>query len=231
MRSFAVALPIALLAAPVVPLQGQAQGCADTHYPPELPTPNALVDSAHAIDDLGAFADPAKPMVFSVVFNQGDSVAKVRALDKNDAAAAVSLTNYVRHHPPGELWAFRVRIAGGDAPALTLARSTYCPPVSRSGDTPVHVRSVTGQIATSGYPPPMPSTPLVSVPADAVIPVEALISVEGKVVLARLMKSSGEPEIDASIVSEFKRRRFEPATLDGQPIQGVYRLGAESPRP
>jgi len=53
----------------------------------------------------------------------------VRALDKNDAAAAVTLAKLCAPAPPRELWAFRVRIAGGDAPALTLERSMYCPPV------------------------------------------------------------------------------------------------------
>ncbi len=90
MRSLAV--PIALLAAAVTPLHGQGQGCADTKYPPELPPPSALVDSAHAIADLAAFADPSKPMLFSVVFNQGDSVA----LARRSRARAIRRT-------PGEL--------------------------------------------------------------------------------------------------------------------------------
>lgn len=230
MRSLAAT--IALLAAAVTRLHGQGPGCADTKYPPDLPPPSALVDSAHAIDDLAAFADPSKPMIFSVVFNQGDSIAKVRALDKNDAAAAVSLTNYVRHQPAGELWAFRVRIAGGDAPALTLARSNYCPPVSRSGNPPYgRVAVVTVPVTEYGNPTPIPSAPSVTVPPSGVIPVEALISVEGKVVVARVIKSSGSTEIDASIVHDIKRQQFEPAKLDGQPIQAVYRLGAEPPRP
>jgi hypothetical protein len=229
MRSLDV--PIALLAAAVTPLHGQGQGCADTKYPPELPPPSALVDSAHAIADLAAFADPSKPMLFSVVFNQGDSVARVRALDKNDAAAAVSLTNYVRHQPPGDLWAIRVRIVGGDAPALTLARSKYCPPISRSGNTPYATRAdISGSITPYGNPSPT-SEPSVAVPPGAVIPVEALISVEGSVVMARVIKSSGNTETDARIMRDLRQQKFEPAKLDGQPIQAVYRLGAEPPRP
>lgn len=226
MRSFAVALPIVLLSARVIPLLEQVQGCADTQYPPELPNPNVLVDSAHAIDDLGAFADPAKPMVFSVVFNPGDSVAKVRALDKSDAAAAVSLTNYVRHQPPGELWAFRVRVAGGDAPALTLARSTYCPPVTHSGRSVEIVGSISSVMVGSN------PTPLAQQDMSApVIPVEALIAVDGAVVQARVLKTTGNTSRDAQIVRDLKRQGFDPAKLDGQPIQAIYRQGAESPRP
>jgi hypothetical protein len=117
MRALVFRLATALAVVPPLSLAAQDIGCHDTKFPPQLPTPSALVDSAHAIADLAAFAAPSKPMVFSVVFNEGDSIAHVRALDKNDAAAAVTLANYVRRAPPRELWAFRVRIAGGDAPS------------------------------------------------------------------------------------------------------------------
>ncbi|PYR16375.1 MAG: hypothetical protein DMF98_28160, partial [Acidobacteria bacterium] len=116
MRPLAVRTAVILVAVLSSRLAAQGTGCRETSYPPKLPAPNALVDSAHAIADLAAFAAPSKPMVFSVVFNEGDSIAHVRALDKNDAAAAVILANYARRALPRELWAFRVRIAGGDAP-------------------------------------------------------------------------------------------------------------------
>jgi hypothetical protein len=232
MRSLAVSLALIGAASVLARLDAQVRGCADTQYPPELPAPSAFVDSIHAMDDLAAFAAPSKPMIFSVVFNQGDSVAHVRALDQRDAAAAVSLANYVRHEFPRELWAFRVRISGGDAPALTLERSRYCPPVSRNGDTPYGTRAVIrAQVAQSGNPSPIPSEPSITVPSDAVVPVEALISVEGKVVVARVMKSSGNPETDARIVHDLQQRKFEPAKVDGQRVQAVYRPAGDSPRP
>ncbi len=75
------------------------------------------------------------------------------------------------------------------------------------------------------------SVPSVTVPPGAVIPVEALISVEGSVVMARVIKSSGNTETDARIMRDLRQQKFEPAKLDGEPIQAVYRLGAEPPRP
>ena len=191
------------------------------------------MDSAHAMDDLGAFAAPSKPMVFSIVFNQGDSVAHVRALDQRDAAAAVTLANYVRREPPGELWAFRVRIAGGDIPALTLERSKYCQPVSLEGDVPFATRAtITGSVAVEGGPPPAyrPGSGL-NVDPSSIVPVEALISVDGRVVVGRVVQASGSPDRDARMVQALKRLKFEPAKLDGQPIQAVFRSGGESPRP
>jgi hypothetical protein len=234
-------------------LAAQGTGCADTKYPEPLPAPNALVDSAHAIADLGAFADPAKPMVFSVYFGSGDSVAHVRALENQDAAAAVTLANYVRHAHPGEFWAFRVRLAGGDAPALTIERSSYCPPVSREGDQPFtgKAATVTGSVAgtatgvvagtmgTQLPPPPSNPTPIEpaagGVPAAAapgsVVLVEALIGADGHVVVGRVVQSTGNADRDAGLVHDLRRMKFEPAKLDGQPIQAVFRSRGESPRP
>ena len=210
------------------------KGCADTKYPPELPASSAFVDSAHAMNDLAAFAAPSQPMVFSVVFNEGDSVAHVRALDQRDAAAAVSLANYVRREAPGALWAFRVRIAGGDTPALTLERSKYCPPVSRAGDMPYIAGrvAVTGSVAMEGNPVPVPPpAPSTTVMQGSMIPVEAIIAVDGRVIVARATRPTGDPETEARIVRDMMRRKFEPAKLDGQPIEAVYRSGGESPRP
>jgi len=214
-------------------LAAQGTGCADTKYPEPLPAPNALVDSAHAITDLGAFADPAKPMVFSVYFGSGDSVAHVRALESQNAAAAVTLANYVRHAHPGEFWAFRVRLAGGDAPALTIERSRYCPPVLREGDdrgyaTGGMITGIASDVGAGELPAPPPA---VRVNPSDIIPVEALIRPDGHVLVARVVRSTGDATKDGRIVSDVKRWKFESARLDGQPIQGVYRSGGESPRP
>ncbi len=216
-------------------LAAQGAGCRETTYPPTLSAPDALVDSAHAIADLASFAAPSKPIVFSVVFNAGDSIAHVRALDKNDAAAAVILANYVRPAPPRELWAFRVRIAGGDAPALTLERSTYCPPVSREGDVPFATRATRRvSVAVAGSPPPIERLGLgsgVTVDPSSVVPVVALIAVDGSVVGGRVVQSTGSPDRDARMVQAMMRLRFDPAKLDGQPVQALFRSRGESPRP
>src|SRR5438045_5922200 len=215
----------AILLTAAARLAGQGAGCADTRFPTNLSSASALLDSAHAIADLGVFADPSKPMIFSVYFMTGDSVAHVRALEANDAAAAVSLTNYVRHAPAREFWAFRVRISGGDSPALTLERSKYCPPAPQGGD-PGRVAVVSGSVAVVG----MPELPARG-PSRVMVTVEALIAEDGRVVRARVLQTSGNTEVDADIVGDMKRHKFAPANLDGQPIEAVFRSGGESPRP
>jgi len=237
MPPLAVRTAVILVAVLSSPLAAQGTGCRETTFPPTLPSPNALVDSAHAIGDLAPFAASSKPIVFSVVFNAGDSIAHVRALDKNDAAAAVTLANYVRRAPPRELWAFRVRIAGGDAPALTLERSMYCPPVSREGDVPFATRAtMRASIAVAGSPPGRPPSvePLssgVTVDPSSIVPVVALIAVDGSVVGARVVQSLGSPDRDARMVQAMMRLRFDPAKLDGQPVQALFRSRGESPQP
>ena len=235
MRPLAVRTAVILVAVLSSRLAAQGTGCRETTYPPTLSAPNALVDSARAIADLAAFAAPSRPAVFSVVFNAGDSIAHVRALDKNDAAAAVTLANYVRPAPPRELWAFRVRIAGGDAPALTIERSMYCPPVSREGDVPFATRATRRvSVAVSGSPPPIerlgPGSG-VTVDPSSIVPVVALIAVDGSVVGGRVVQSTGSPERDARMVQAMMRLRFDPAKLDGQPVQALFRSRGESPRP
>ena len=237
MRPLAVRTAVILVALLSSRLAAQGTGCRETTYPPTLSTPNALVDSAHAIADLTPFAAPSKPAVFSVVFNAGDSIAHVRALDKKDAAAAVTLANYVRRAPPRELWAFRVRIAGGDAPALTLERSIYCPPVSREGDVPFATRATAkGSIGVAGsspssLPPIEQPGSGVTIDPSSVVPVVALIAVDGSVVGGRVVQSTGRPDSDARMVQAMMRLRFDPAKLDGQPVQALFRSRGESPRP
>lgn len=159
-------------------------------------------------------------MVFSLVFDSGQSVPRIHALDKSDAAAAVVLANYVRQQPPAELWAIRVRIAGGDAPALTLERSIYCPPVPPPS-APAGI--VVGVIGQRGHA----VTPIVG----GIGQVEVLVSNSGRVLFARTLRPSGMPEADYDFLREMQRQQFQPARLDGEPIVGIYRTGGESPRP
>lgn len=92
--------------------------------------------------------------------------------------------------------------------------------------------TITGSVAVEGSAPPLPQPgPAISVIHGSMIPVEALIAVDGRVIVVRVTRPSGNAETDASIVRDMMRRKFEPAKLDGQPIQAVYRSGGESPRP
>jgi hypothetical protein len=220
MRFLAVSLALITSTAIAPPTVAPGSGCDDTRYPPELPAPGVLVDSANAIADLAAFARPSKPMVFSLVFSDGDSLPRIRPLDGSDPATATALAKYIRPQPASQLWAIRVQIAGGDAPALTLARSEYCPPLPRS---PIVTGTFMSTMARPGqFGPP-------SMPGAAAF--EALIAVTGRVRVARLTQSSGVPHVDSQGLGKIYRQGFHPARLDGEAVEGWWRSAADSPRP
>jgi hypothetical protein len=191
-----------------------------------------LVDSAHAVADLAAFAG-SKPMVFSLVFGKGDSVPKIRALDKNDAAAALALYNYVRHQPPTDLWAIRVRIAGGDTPTLTLERSHYCPPRPLSGDGRIdgRIASPTGAAQGPGSRTLGRMGPDATLGRARDVEYEALVTVDGHVIGARILRPSGNADVDADMALRVQQLRFRPALLDDDPVAALFRSGGQSPRP
>jgi hypothetical protein len=221
MRSFTI--PLALIATlGSTRLHAQAEDCGETMYPTPLPQPSALVDSAQAVASLGQLA-VAKPVLFSLVFKPGDSLPQIRPLDKSDSAAAVTLRNFVRRQRPADFWAVRVRIAaGGNAPALTLEHSTYCPPVPRY---PISNRPIL--VPTQSMPGDRIGRGLRTI----VVHAEVLVAANGRVIRVRILEPSGSPRTDYEVSRDLRRQHFQPARLDGEPIEGLYRTGENSPRP
>jgi TonB family protein len=79
-------------------------------------------------------------------------------------------------------------------------------------------------MSTEGMPIPPPLPPPPAVPGatnDPVIQMEAVIAADGRVVDAHVIRSSGHLDKDKQSVKDIQRQKFEPAKLDGQPIQGV----------
>jgi hypothetical protein len=221
----ATAVWLTLCATAIAPLAAQDKSCEETRYPPQLPAPSALVDSAHAIADLVSFAS-SKPMVFSLVFNKGDSVPHVRALDKSDVAAAQVLVNYIRHQTAAEMWAIRIHVAGGATPALTLERSHYCPPRPLSGDGRIHAATV-----QTGGRTLFRTGPDASLGRGRDVLYEALVATDGHVLFARILNPSNTSEADADVQQTIQRQRFRPALLDDEPVVALFRPGGGSPRP
>jgi hypothetical protein len=219
MRSLAVTIALIATSVAALPLTAQRSGCSATKYPPALPSPSALVDSAGAIADLAPFGRSARAMVFSLLYNEDDSLPHIRPLDKADAIAAVFLMRSLRPQPPSEMWAVRVRIVAGALPALTLERSVYCPPVPESTGP---IGTIETEVVPAGTPPPTKRT--------IVVKVEALVSEDGRPIVVRLMQPSGLQTLDDEIVRDWQHRPFQPALLDGYPVQAVYRTDGQSPR-
>jgi len=62
------------------------------------------------------------------------------------------------------------------------------------------------------------------------VDVQVFIDETGNVSDVRLMASSGIRELDESIVTEQRRRRFMPATIDGVPVPSWTRSNGSTMR-
>lgn len=226
MRRLAVTIVcIAVLAAATPPLLlAQRRDCRPTRLPEALPAASALVDSAKAIADLATFVQGDRTMMFSLIYHDEDSLPSIRPLDKGDALLAVLLLRSLRPQPPSETWAVRVRVVESRTPQLTIERSVYCPPVAEGRASTVG--SVTSTV-TSIDLAKSSGAPAENRQIDAV---QALVSEDGHALVVRLVGSTGVPVIDEEVMRDYKERRFQPALLDGQPMQAVWRSDGKSPR-
>ncbi len=220
MRYLAVTLALLATTTGSSPLVAQQRSCAGTRLPKPLPPPGALLDSAKALADFASLVGAHDQMLFSLRYLENDSLPSVRMLEGANMQAALILSRSLRPQSPSGLRAVRVRVTGGASPALTIERSTYCPPVPEPR-------------ADGGYP----SAVLVQIqPGDrlpsgrARVALELLVAETGQVLKSKLIESSGMTDFDEQIVREFETRRFRPALLDGLPIPGVYRTDGQSPR-
>jgi Gram-negative bacterial TonB protein C-terminal len=218
MRSLAVSILLVELASSLLPAQRYA--CKPTQSPRTLPVAHAILDSTGAIQDLSTARLLRDSMTFSLLYRAPDSLPSVRPLDSLDAPAARVLTRALWPQTPSDVWAVRVHIVGGAAPAVTIERSSYCPPLPPpDGGPTAHTRAV--MMATT---PPAGTR-------RVVVKFEALISELGQVLSVRITQSSRMRDIDDAIVRDVMLATFKPALLDGLPVQALYRSDGESPRP
>jgi TonB-like protein len=220
MTTAGLALLVALLAPSA--LLGQRKSCSETKYPKKLPAPRETIDSADAIAKLKASDRLAQNMLFSLMYAEGDSLPLVRALEGADPQAALLLYRSARPLKPSGLWAVRVRVVGGDAPALTIERSIFCPPESEPG---LH-EGIPVRVMVEGRPGDRPP------PASGRVRIgfEVLVGADGTALRVRMLQSSGLSDLDEQLVRELQQRHFQPALLDGAPIQALYRTDGLTPR-
>ena len=216
---------LALLVALIAPsaLLGQRKSCGGTKYPKKLPSPHEVIDSADAIAKLTLSDRLADNMLFNLTYAEGDSLPLVRALEGADPQAALLLFRSVRPYKPSGIWAVRVRVVRGDTPVLTVERSIYCPPEPGPG---LHTEGIPVRVMVERRPGDIPP------PASGRIRVEfeVLVGADGTPLRVRILQSSGLGDLDEQLVREWQQRQFQPALLDGAPIQALYRTDGLSPR-
>ncbi len=188
--------------------------CEESKTPGTLPAVGALLDSARAAADLTAGEVPGAGLLFSLIYTDEDSLPQARRLDSAASAAADLLAKSLRPLRPTEHWGVRVRVVGGVAPAVTLERSRYCPPLPTSIQARPRRFVVTMRLGDR----------VRSVGTIVRFIADAEISETGRVGEIALIRPSGVREIDEEILYYVRIRAFLPALLDGTPVPGRVRV-------
>jgi len=215
MRMPAVSLALLLLAVPVA-ATAQQRRCSDTKNPKNLPAVSALVDSTRAIRELGEI--PAEGMLFSLLYSEQDSFPRTSVLVAPTEQAGVVLSQSLLAQKPDKMWAVRVRVTGGATPALTLERSTYCPPMVEPSTRQLERFSV--QLQRGDRMPP-PS-------GNVRITAEMVVQETGVPAAVRLLQQSGIRELDDQFLAHWQLQRFYPALVDGIAIPAWYRSNGQT---
>jgi protein TonB len=112
---------------------------------------------------------------------------------------------------------------GDDAEPLDLAP----PDVGGSADPVPRIPVQQSPTLDARHPLTQPAYPTGSIRMEetGVVELELRIGLDGRVRDARVLRSSGHARLDRAAIDEALRAwRFKPATLDGEPIEGVYRI-------
>jgi hypothetical protein len=188
--------------------------------PKQLPRTHTLVDSARAIAMLAQYTATSQAMLFSLVFTADDSFPQVRPIAGAAADDAIILNRLAYPQQSSHPWAVRIRLAGGASPALTVERSTYCPPQPTEGQMfPAEVVRY-----KDGTDRPLS---LLHVGATTL---ELLVDETGAVVHERLLESSGVGEVDQAITRYWQQKRFLPGLIDSLPTRLIYWTDGKAPR-
>ncbi len=225
-HSRAVNLTIATTLACAAPLRGQRSSCGPAQQPKDLPTVSFLIDSSGALMELQAAKVLRDSMQFTLLGLPGDSIPVVHALDSTNAMAANVLARSVWPEKPADLWAVRVHVTGGAAPALTLSRATYCPPVLAPGSQPVRVTAQAREERVSSGGGVLRVQGIMQGTAPVPLLCELDITQRGDVNNVKVIRSSGNREVDEHVTRMLVQQKYEPALLDGIPVPSVLRVNS-----
>ena len=185
-----------------------SKGCEAYARPSPLPTEAALFQPGELQGALQAYRG-AGTLLLAARFDQQGQVARVAPIGGTvpDSLRAPLVRIVGASFVPDKRYAagsLRVLLAVLDSVTATIGRSEYCAPVVVSGAT--GSGSVTADV-------PVDQVPSVTSPHYSV-----LVSVDGRIVQSKLVRSSGNRTVDDDIARGFPSWRLRPALLDGAPI-------------
>jgi hypothetical protein len=183
---------------------GDQARCASLNLPSKLPPVDQLVDSAGLVAAIAPYREGE--FVVSLLLNTKGRLSLTPL--GSWAGAPDSLLNRVDGalRPTGTVDApsVRLRFRLRDPRAITVERSELCAPVSLDG-----TESRVVNIETSSPPPPHIRKPTLRM----------RIGSDGTVLEARIVASTGVPELDQEIARTAPQSHFRPALLDGRPVE------------
>ena len=230
MYSRAVTLTIAVTLTCVAPLAAQRSSCGPAQQPKELPSVSFLIDSSSALMELQAAKVLRDSMQFTLFIVPADSIPVIHALDSTDAMAASLLARSAWPSKTVDLWAVRVHITGGTAPALTLSRPTYCPPALTPGSKPVHLAAEIREERITSNAQLLQVQRVVQGPAPIPLVCEIAVTERGDVNEVKVIRSSGNREVDQHVAQQLAQQQYEPALLDGIPVPAIIRTSGKDDR-
>ena len=184
------------------------KGCEAYARPSPLPSEAALFKPGELQRALQPYHG-AGTLLLAARFDQEGQMARVAAIGGTvpDSLRAKIVHASGTAFMPDKRYAagsLRVLLAVLDSVTATIGRSEYCPPVVVSGATG------NGSVTVDA---PVDQVPSIGTPHYSV-----LVSVDGRIVQSKLVRSSGNRTIDGDLARGFPSWRLRPALLDGAPI-------------
>lgn len=215
MRPFALVFAGAVAIPALLHTQQQppvVQRCESAQYPKKLPAVNALVDSARIVRGLSPTDLAPKGILFSLVYSGSDSFPQIHVIESSIDSAGLLLTNAFVPQKSKQPWAVRLRVSAANA-AVTLERSTYCPPVLATRQQVLYESFLVNLSPGDRYMRNL----AIRIKADV------MLSRTGSVEEVRLSQTTGMRDYDEQIVQFFRMKRYLPALIDGFPMSSWWR--------
>jgi hypothetical protein len=215
MRRLELSFVLGLVISPVLAFaQDDCKPLTDAR---KLPALSKLLDSAALVANLTADASGPNEVLVSVMTGSTPEAFVMNPVVATTATGTAvrdrvlsSLTPEARNAIP----AFRVRVTLGQSLGVFMEPSVLCPPRGKGPPS-----RVSFQIAVPGGP--RGSTPQPPRPRD--ITPRIRIGVNGEVLQVDLGGSTGYADGDRVVRQSLEGQRYEPARLDGRPVEVWFR--------
>jgi hypothetical protein len=191
---------------------GQVRECKPVSDIKKLPAVSALLDSASLIANLPApDAAAAKELFVSVTTGSAPKAFVMDSVAAKTESGRILVEKVLASLKPNArnlLPSFRLQVLLGETPRVSVLPSLLCPPKGKSPPR----RASFSVISPSG-----PGASQVARPRD--VEPRIKIGVNGEVLQVDLGAGTGYPDGDRSLREALQGQQYEPALLDGRPVQ------------